>query len=104
MGRPKYRNRKVVIHGFRFASKREANRYLQLYVLQSAGEISGLRLQPEFELRVNGRLVCKYIADFEYTDAAGNLVLEDAKGVRTEAYRVKKKLFEALTGRVIVEV
>ena len=61
-------------------------------------EIYGLALQQRFELipaqRRNGKVIeraCCYIADFCYVKD-GNLVVEDAKGVRTEVYKIKKKL------------
>lgn len=34
------------------------------------------------------------MADFAYTERNGNLVVEDTKGVETEAFKIKHKLFE----------
>ncbi len=47
---PKYRNEKAVIDGYTFDSKKEANRYFELKMLQRAGEITALELQPKFEI------------------------------------------------------
>lgn len=47
---------------------------------------------------------CVYYADFVYIDKDGNKVVEDAKGVRTEAYKIKKKLMLYRHGIKIVEV
>lgn len=46
----KYGNRKTVIDGIHFPSKLEAARYQQLKLLELAGQITGLELQPRFEL------------------------------------------------------
>ena len=46
----KYQNHKTVIDGIAFDSKLEANRYAELKVLEKAGIISQLQLQPSFEL------------------------------------------------------
>ena len=72
--------------------------------MESAGEITDLELQPVYKCVVNGVLVCKYIADFLYKLPSGRVVVEDAKGVKTDVYRLKNKLVRALYGVVIVEV
>ena len=99
----KYHARKTEVDGIVFDSKREAARYSELKLLQAAGEIRDLELQPEYELAVAGRVVGKYIADFRYMDG-GRVVVEDAKGVRTDVYRLKKKMVEAIYGIKILEV
>lgn len=103
--RSKYGAAPTVIDGFRFASKAEARRYSELLLLQRAGEISELELQPPFPLVVNGVKVATYIADFryrcKYTDP---LIVEDVKGMSTPVYRLKKKLVLALHGVEITEV
>jgi hypothetical protein len=94
----KYRNRRTVIDGITFDSKGEALRYIDLKLLQCSGDISDLRLQPEYELqpsfRHDGRTVRKivYRADFEYREN-GRLVAEDYKGARTQVFDLKRKLF-----------
>jgi hypothetical protein len=94
--RSKYHAVPVMVGAIRFASKREGRRYQDLQLLQRAGEIVGLELQPSFEIRVNGRHICIYRADFRYIVAAtGKTVIEDAKGMKTPVYRLKKKLVEA---------
>ena len=110
----KYGNRKVVIDGIPFDSQREANRYSELRLLLRAGEIRNLRQQVPFELipaqRIGGKVVekaCHYIADFTYEQRKGDTwekVVEDAKGCRTEVYRIKKKLMLYVHGIRIVEV
>lgn len=101
----KYGNKKVVVDGYKFDSKKEANRYFELKMLQLAGEISGLKLQEPFELQVEGKKVAKYIADFVYI-MKGQQVVEDVKSSATRklpTYRLKKKLMFAIHGITIVE-
>lgn len=95
----KYNSKSVIIDGHRFPSKLEANRYLELKLLQKAGKIQNLELQPTFVLqpafRKNGisYRAITYKADFRYT-MNGKTVIEDTKGYKTEGYALKKKMFE----------
>jgi len=101
--RSKYRNQPTEVDGIRFASKREARRYCDLKLLEKAGEIAGLRLQPRFPLIVNNIHVCTYVGDFAYLDRnTDREVVEDTKGVRTKEFIIKAKLFHALYGKEIV--
>ena len=84
--------------GITFASKAEASRYISLYLLQKAGKITRLELQPVFKMVVNGVPICKYLADFAYFEN-GKRVIEDVKGgnaTKTPVYRIKIKLLHAL--------
>ena len=98
----KYRAVKTEVDGIMFDSKREAARYMELMLLQKAGEISHLELQPSFVCMVNGKKICTYKADFRYFDANGSVV-EDVKGMKTPVYRLKKKLVEALYPGVTIQ-
>lgn len=101
----KYHAVATVVDGHRFPSKREAARYLELKMMQKAGEIRDLDLQPRYPIVINGVKVCTYIADFRYVDVAKGLqIVEDSKGVRTEGYRIKRKLVLAVHGIEITEV
>lgn len=95
----KYHNEPIQVDGIRFASKREAERYQELRLLERAGQISGLVVHPEFPLEVDGELVGRYIADFAYYGEQGPVV-EDVKSTptKTAVYRLKKKLVQALYG------
>lgn len=108
----KYGNRKTVVDGVVFDSAREARRWQELKLLERAGEISHLRRQVPFELiptqkegkRVVERAVT-YVADFVYTDnATGGSVVEDAKGIRTKEYILKRKMMRYLCGVIVREV
>ena len=104
----KYHNQKTkTIDGIEHDSKKEALRWMELQMLQRAGEISDLRRQVTFELipKQVGERACNYIADFVYVDNKTNrTVVEDAKGVRTDVYKIKKKLMLWRYGIRIKEV
>ena len=96
----KYGNRKATLNGKTFDSLHEARRYQELRMLQRAGKITDLETQVPFELipaqRIGNRVAerqVRYVADFVYTDAeTGEKVVEDAKGMRTRDYIIKRKL------------
>lgn len=97
----KYHNTKVIYNGIKFDSKKEMQRYKELVLLKNAGIISSLELQKKFELQPSYKKNSKtirsisYIADFYYYDnVKRQYVVEDTKGVKTGAYKLKKKLFE----------
>jgi|TARA_Y100000310_G_scaffold126112_1_gene124867 hypothetical protein len=91
----KYGAVRVRIDGIDFDSRAEARRYVDLKMLEKAGEIRNLELQPKFECVVDGTKICTYRADFQYF-CGNERVVEDVKGVKTPVYRLKKKLVEAL--------
>lgn len=113
MKQTKYKNKKTVFQGITFDSKKEAQRYAELLILQRAGKIKNLELQKPFVLipvqyetyerrgKDGKRLKdgkrcaeqsCVYKADFCYTDENGRFIVEDAKGKRTKEYIIKRKL------------
>lgn len=104
----KYKAIRTECDGITFASKKEASRYAELKLLERAGEISGLVLQPKFDMVVSGVKVCRYIADFMFTDArTGKVIVEDVKSAFTKTireYTIKKRLMLAVYGIEIHEV
>lgn len=100
--RNKYNAKKTEIDGIVFDSKAEAKRYAELKLLERAGEITHLQLQPKFELQPKFKKDGKtyraitYTADFIYCDTlnGGQAVVEDVKGVRTQQFELRRKLFE----------
>ena len=101
----KYHAQPTLVDGIRFASRKEAARYRELRLLEQAGVIQDLRLQVPFVLLPKsqyGRAV-KYIADFVYMEG-GRQVVEDAKGYRTDVYKLKRRLMAELIGIEIKEV
>lgn len=100
MRKSKYRAVKTTIDGITFDSKKEAARYKELKLLEKAGEIKDLGLQPRFTLQESFKHEGKtqrsitYIADFIYWDEkAKATVVEDVKGHKTQVYGIKKKMF-----------
>lgn len=101
----KYRNKICEYNGNKFDSKKELTRYLELLLLERVEYIKDIELQPCFRIEINGKLICKYYADFRYFDIKKNCyVVEDVKGMRTDVYRIKKKLVEAQLGVLIQEI
>lgn len=119
---PKYHN--VKTRGY--DSAKEAERARVLHLLEKAGKIRELREQVRFELipvqregdaerrlginpsAAQGKVIeraAAYVADFVYVDAAtGETVVEDVKGVRTDAYVLKRKLMLWFYGIRVKEV
>lgn len=99
----KYSNIHKSIDGYVFDSTKEATRYTELKLLLHAGEIKSLQLQPLYELQPafvdkSGKRyrAITYSPDFSYLERKGNKwisVVEDVKGMLTEVYKIKKKLF-----------
>ena len=95
----KYKNKKVQIDMYVFDSIAESRRYKELALLEKAGEIENLQLQPKFLLqesfKKNGKTYrrIEYIADFMYEEK-GQAVVEDVKGMETKEFKIKRKLFE----------
>lgn len=90
----KYGNRKLTApDGQKFDSVKEYHRWGCLRLLERAGTISNLKRQVKYELipKQTGERACNYVADFTYMEN-GRLVVEDVKGVKTDAYKIKKKL------------
>lgn len=94
----KYRNKKAVVDGITFDSRKEARRYKELLLLERAGAITNLQMQVKYVLipsqRIDGKVVereCAYKADFVYQEN-GETVVEDTKGFKTKDYIIKRKL------------
>jgi hypothetical protein len=103
----KFGARKVEIDGIWFDSKREAARFSELKILERTGQIRNLTLQPSFQIIVNEKKICSYVADFSYFDLRSlETIVEDvkSKATKTPLYQLKKKLFEALYKRTITEI
>ena len=100
--RNKYGAVKVIIDGIKFDSKAEGRRYKTLKLLERAGEITNLELQPRYDLIINEIKCGFYKADFRYLQD-NELVVEDVKGVKTPVYNLKKKLIKAIYGIEILE-
>ena len=111
-GYSKYGNRKVTVDGITFDSQTEADRWAWLRIMERGGVIKDLRRQVRYELvpkqtDENMKMIessVSYIADFVYRDQEGKEIVEDAKGYKTDVYRIKKKLMLWVHGIRIQEV
>jgi hypothetical protein len=107
-GGSKYHAKKTTVDGITFDSRREADRYLVLKSMEEAGSIEDLRRQVRYELvpafDVDGRHYrpVYYVADFVYMED-GKTVVEDVKGMVTDVYKIKSKLFARRYGMSIKE-
>jgi hypothetical protein len=116
-GKNKYGARRVVLDNHSFASALEAKRYQELKLLERAGKILDLTLQPRFPLKIDGQKVGTYVADFLYVElvrtpiakhecgystigdnihTAELAVVEDAKGLVLPLYALKRGMFKQL--------
>lgn len=96
----KYHNVKTYVGKIKFDSKKEANRYLELCMLEKSGIIKNLERQKRFEIvpKTDGERVVHYVADFVYEEN-GKLICEDVKSDATrrdKTYIIKRKLFKYL--------
>jgi len=116
-GKGRYGNvKKPIVDGHRFDSQSEANRYAELKLLQRAGKIEGLEIQPRYVIKIRGKPVLlrsarypngrklTYVADFLYLNPSRDeIIIEDVKmqsGHRTEVYKIKRALMEAMGYRI----
>lgn len=116
MRKAKYRNKPKVLNGIKFDSQKEARRYQELKLLERAGKIKDLEVQPKFSL-VKGvkfssdnraKPDLRYFADFAYTDTrTGERVVEDVKSVATKestVYKMKRHMMLAIHGIEVREI
>jgi hypothetical protein len=107
----KYKAKPCTIDGENYRSQKEARRHQELLLLQRAGPIAGLVREVPFVLapgdKIEGesrkRPAVRYVADFVYSTADGRIVIEDAKGMQTPVYRLKKHLMAVMHGHHVKE-
>ena len=124
----KFNAKKIIFNGITFDSKKECERYKQLKILESKGEITNLELQKKFVLipkqemeydenLKSGKIKTKrmtierevsYVADFYYKDKEGKEVVEDVKGCKFGAayniFVLKRKMMLYFYGIQIKEI
>lgn len=96
----KYHSKRVTVEGRTFDSGREAVRAGELVLLHQNYQIFALAFQVAIPLPGAG----KYVADFFYLDDKLRPHFEDAKGFKTDTYKLKKKQVENHYGIKIEEV
>ncbi|RKZ60778.1 MAG: hypothetical protein DRR16_33660 [Candidatus Parabeggiatoa sp. nov. 3] len=96
--RHKYHAVRTRIGDIAFDSKKEARRYQELIKLEEEGHITELTLQPAYMLQEGFKYAGKtirpiqYFADFQYKQN-GKFIVEDTKGVETDVFKLKRKMF-----------
>ena len=99
----KYRAQKTRCqHGHLHDSKKEADRCNVLHLMEKADLIRDLKIQIPYLLiaacqydNMEDERAVEYKADFVYFDVKSKkTVIEDAKGVRTKEYIIKRKLMK----------
>ncbi|MEK9907693.1 MAG: DUF1064 domain-containing protein [Aquiluna sp.] len=108
----KYNNKKVVIDGITFDSRKEGNHYNTLKTLEKSGKISNLQTHVTYRFIYNNVKIGSYVADFTYIDEDNNFRVEDVKGwdkkkqkfITTAMYNIKKKMMKAFYNIDVVEV
>jgi len=102
----KYNNRKVEIDGHKFDSKLEAQYYAFLKHKKATGKIKDFSLQPRYTLQETFKRDGKtyrsitYIADFEVLHNDGSTQVIDVKGMMTDVFKIKAKMFTKLYGKL----
>lgn len=98
--RHKFHAKPTELDGIKFPSKKEANFYQKLKLLQKSGEVLFFLRQVPFHLP--GQI--KYLCDFVVFNSDGNVSFIDCKGMKTPTYIMKKKQVESLYPITIEEV
>ena len=108
-------HQKIVANGIEFDSKGEHDRYIELKLLEQAGQISNLECHPSYEVlpkqetpegKQNFRPVV-YTPDFRYRDKEGKEVVEEVKSEYTryeKDYVIRRKLLFYTQGIYVEEV
>ena len=106
---------KKTIDGIKFDSTRESKRYEELKLLERAGKIKDLEVQPvyilvksvKFKGDKKAKPAMRYTADFRYYDIEkGEVVVEDVKSTATAKltdYRMRRHMMLAFHGIEILE-
>lgn len=98
-GTSKYKNVRTEVDGKKYASKKEAKYAQEAKLRMRSGEIIGLAEQVPFQLPAG----IKYIADFVEFKADGTFEVIDTKGVRTDTFKIKKKLMKEFNNIEVIE-
>jgi hypothetical protein len=75
-----------------YASRVEADYAAVLRLRAAAGEITGLREQPSYVISPPGCALIRYRPDFAYVEDGVDVAV-DVKGMETDVFRIKAKLF-----------
>lgn len=108
--RSKYNNSEAIVDSHKFDSTAEANYYIYL---KNDPRVWEIELQPVFVLQeaFTHPITCKkyraitYRADFRVTmTGTGQIRIIDIKGMRTEVFSIKEKMFSCKYPDLILEI
>lgn len=106
--RSKFGNKITEYDGRKYHSTKEANYARELDLLKNAQNDSQrvLKWEPQvrYDLVVKEQHIAVYVLDFLVQYADGRQEHVDVKGVRTDVYKMKKKMMKALYDIDIIEV
>lgn len=106
--RNKYNNQKTIYNGFKYDSKKEAEHAKLLDLMQRAKDpaqrVISIKRQVPYVININGVKICTYYADFLVQYGNGKREVQDVKGYKTDVYKLKKKLVEAIYKVKIIEI
>ena len=90
--RNKYNAKRVFLDGRWYDSIREAEVSCDLSNKMRAGQIAAIEYQPTFELIPKPNRIT-YRADFRVKYPDGHVEIIDVKGVETDVFKIKAKMF-----------
>lgn len=103
----KYHNHPTIYNDRRFDSKKEAEHAQLLDLMRRASDpenrVTSVLYQYRMPIVVNGVKIADYICDFYVSFADGRKELHEVKGFKTDVYKIKKKLVEAIYNDKIIE-
>lgn len=104
----KYGNKKTEYKGIIYDSKKEAEYAIELdrrfFASKPSDRVVLVERQVRYPIQIRGAEICSYFADFKVSYADGHEEVVDVKGVRTDVYKIKKKLVKAVYGITIIEI
>lgn len=98
--RHKFNAVQTEVDNIKFPSRREAEMYQKLKLLQKNGEVVFFLRQVPFHLTAG----VKYVCDFQVFWKNGEVSFIDVKGMKTAVYKAKKKIVEEMYPITIEEV
>lgn len=104
----KYGNEKTIYKGEKYDSKREADYSKMLDTLKHsknrAERVLKVERQVRYPIFIGQKHICNYYSDFRVRYGNGREEVIDVKGYKTEVYKIKKKLVEAIYQFKIIEI
>ncbi len=105
----KYNAQETIFEGIKFRSKKEAEHYKKLKLLENLGFIKDLEHEPLFKFIHNEILIGRFKPDFRFFDVRENRVrIQDVKGCKFGAayqkFRSQCRLMKAFYNIIVEEI